>query len=65
MKKFEYRTIKMEPESTFYRQDLDDESLMEEMNVLGREGWELVTTLDNKVGGTSLSIVLIFKRILE
>ena len=35
------------------------------INARLREGWELVTSIDNKWGGTSKSIVLIFKRTLE
>lgn len=65
MQKFEYKTIKMKPKSTGFSQKLEDENLMEEMNVLGSEGWELVTSIDNKIGGSSISIVLIFKRAME
>jgi len=32
---------------------------------LGEQGLELVTSIDNKIGGSSISIVLIFKRTLE
>ena len=55
----------MKPKSTGFSQKLEDENLMEEMNVLGSEGWELVTSIDNKIGGSSISIVLIFKRAME
>lgn len=65
MQKFEYKTIKMTPKRAIFDQKLEDESLVEEMNVLGKEGWELVTSIDNKMGGTSKSIILIFKRPLE
>ncbi|MFK7774202.1 MAG: DUF4177 domain-containing protein [Saprospiraceae bacterium] len=65
MQKFEYKTIKMKPKRSGFSQKLEDEELVEEMNELGREGWELITSIDNKTGGTSMSIVLIFKRPLE
>lgn len=65
MQKFEYKTIKMKPKTAVFSQKLEDEELVEEMNELGKDGWELVTSIDNKFGGTSKSIVLIFKRPLE
>ncbi|MFK8008069.1 MAG: DUF4177 domain-containing protein [Saprospiraceae bacterium] len=65
MQRFEYKTIKMNPKRAAFSQKLEDEKLVEEMNVLGKEGWELVTSIDNKGGGTTMSIVLIFKRPLE
>jgi len=65
MQKFEYKTIKMKPKSSGFSQKLEDENLVEEMNVLGKDGWELVTSIDNKIGGSSISILLIFKRPLE
>jgi len=65
MQKFEYKTIKMKPKRSGFSQKLEDENLIEEMNVLGEQGLELVTSIDNKIGGSSISIVLIFKRTLE
>ncbi len=65
MQKFEYKTIKIKPKSAGFSQKLEDENLVEEMNIIGQEGWELVTSIDNKIGGSSISIVLIFKRVLE
>ena len=65
MQKIEYKTIKMKPKRSGFSQKLEDENLVEEMNVLGEKGWELITSIDNKIGGSSVSIVLIFKRPLE
>ena len=62
MQKFEYKTIKMKPKTSGFSQKLEDEKLVEEMNILGQDGWELVTLMDNKTGGTTQAIVLIFKR---
>jgi len=65
MQKFEYKTIKMKPKRTTFSMKLEDENLVEEMNVLGKEGWELITSVDNKIGGTLKASVLIFKRPIE
>ena len=63
MKKFEYRTIKLLAKTDFYVvQDIEDEALVTEMNVLGKEGWELVTSIKSIHEGNSIDFVLIFKR---
>jgi len=52
----------MKPKSSFLKRELEDDALIEEMNILGNEGWELVSSIDHAVGGSTTSIVLIFKR---
>lgn len=43
--------------------NVDEESLEDEFNNLGRQGWELVTSSEpNMAGGQSRSIIFIFKR---
>ena len=38
--------------------------IMDEANRLGREGWELTTTVDDSYGHTFTNAVLLFKRAL-
>ncbi|MBT5613124.1 MAG: DUF4177 domain-containing protein [Lentisphaerae bacterium] len=60
---WEYRTIKIDAKGWFVGGKVDEQSLDQSMNDLGRDGWELVTALDtNTEGGASRHILAIFKR---
>ena len=61
--KWEYRTLLWDARKGLLGGKIDREQLDRQLNVLGEEGWELVsappTTLE---GGSTRDIVLIFKR---
>ena len=59
---FEYKIIKHKTKG-FMGTKLDLDSMVEDYNAYGQEGWELVSATDTKEygGGTKL-IVAIFKR---
>ena len=62
--RWEYLTVKCEPDSGFFSgPKLDSEALNETLNQLGSKGWELVSAFDlNAFHGHSQEIVLVFKR---
>ena len=63
MKKWEYRTIKLETTGWFAGGKLDEKKLDEHMNLLGRDGWELVSAFDtNQMHGASREVIVMFKR---
>lgn len=62
MQKYEYFTYSFDP-SGFWGGSVDTNTFQNELNRLGNEGWELVSSVStSKVYGSSKSIVCIFKR---
>lgn len=61
MRKFEYKTIKIEPKG-FWGTKLDENHIDEILNELGAQGWELVSMQDLEIGGSSWSFHYTFKR---
>ncbi|MCD8538572.1 MAG: DUF4177 domain-containing protein [Leadbetterella sp.] len=62
MKKYEYKIFKTKPEG-FWGTKVESEKLETEINKLGSEGWELVSTMDTNAGyGATQEIILFFKR---
>jgi hypothetical protein len=60
--KWEYHTVTLDVEG-FFNVRVDEGQLAQEFNVLGREGWELVSMVDlNRGHGRSASVVAVFKR---
>jgi hypothetical protein len=60
--RWEYRTIKMKI-AGWFGSNVDVQELADALNELGREGWELVSTLDLDTGhGHSSELVAVFKR---
>lgn len=63
MRRWEYRTIKLETTGWFKGGKLDEAQLDSQMNALGAEGWEAVSSFDTNIaGGESRDVVVIFKR---
>jgi len=52
MKKFEYKTIKIEPKG-IWGTKLDTDEIDVILNKYGSQGWELVSMQDLQVGGSS------------
>jgi len=61
MKRFEYKTLKIEPKG-FWGTTLDAEEIDKILNELGRQGWEMITMQDLAVGGSSWTFHYTFKR---
>lgn len=65
MDKFEYYTYKYDTEG-WMGGKVDVNQLQTELNRLGEDGWELVTSATTNQGeGYTRSIIMIFKRKLE
>ncbi|WP_046214343.1 DUF4177 domain-containing protein [Paenibacillus wulumuqiensis] len=62
MSQWEYKTLKL-PAAGFINGRVDSHLLQEELNNLGFDGWELVSSFDTSISQGDLGeIVLIFKR---
>jgi hypothetical protein len=65
MKKFEYRILDVKA-GGFWGGRVDEQALTNKLNELGREGWELVSTVDTEIyGGGSRGLLLMLKRELD
>ena len=64
MKRFEYKTIKVPTKSknSFSMMYIDQEVLNETLKDLGEQAWDLVSTINNEIGGSLVEVVMIFKR---
>ena len=62
MEKFEYKVVTYDTKG-FWGGDVDPGRLENELNLLGCDGWELISSAATTQGyGASKSIVCIFKR---
>jgi hypothetical protein len=61
MKRFEYKTVKVEPKG-FWGTILEPEEIDKILNEFGRQGWELVSVQDLTFGGNSWTFHYTFKR---
>lgn len=62
MKKYEYKVIKTKPEG-FWNPHVDSDKIMDQVNLLGAEGWEMISVIDTAVGyGQTNEIIMFFKR---
>ena len=61
MKKFEYEvlTIKF---GVFDKRKFAEDELNKQLNEMGKDGWELVTSIKAQYGGSTNEVSLIFKR---
>lgn len=64
---WEYKTLKLSTDFGFFSgTDFDTSELAEQLNVLGADGWELVSIFDiEKVKGGSKFVVAVMKRLKE
>lgn len=64
MERWEYKTIKFET-TGFLGGILDLQTFTDELNDLGRSGWELVSCFDtNQSQGASREVIAVLKRIV-
>jgi Domain of unknown function (DUF4177) len=62
MKKFEYKILKTRQEG-FWDPTVNQDSLSENLNILGELGWELTSAIEtNTYQGATKEIVLFLKR---
>lgn len=60
---WEYKTLKVSASHGFLGGKTDPREINEELNNLGAQGWELVTSFVTHMGyGSSRDVILIFKR---
>lgn len=69
MEKFEYKTITPDMKRGFLKKSFDVDSLQDELNALGREGWDLCATIPisgnagvASYGSSTAQVVFVFKR---
>lgn len=63
MVRWSYKILKMQAEGWFAGGKIDEHALEVEMNRLGSQGWELISSFDtNKHHGETRDVVVIFKR---
>ncbi|QJD76978.1 DUF4177 domain-containing protein [Spirosoma rhododendri] len=65
MKRFEYRVLDVSA-TGFWGGKVDAQELTNKLNELGREGWELTSSVDlNMTQGASVSVLIMLKRELQ
>ena len=63
MEKWEYRRYRIEVKGGTFVRMKADENYMEDVNALGRDGWELTAVVQlNETWGRTQAIEFIFKR---
>lgn len=66
MNQYEYTTYTFSVKQTLFSKKvpLDLEKIEEEINLMGKKGWELCTQFSAQKEGWTQQVVLIFKRII-
>ncbi len=63
MKKFEYKTLEIDPEGKWIKRiNIESSDLETHLNELGNDGWELVNSIDYAIEGYTQKILLFFKK---
>ncbi|MBE8719884.1 DUF4177 domain-containing protein [Sphingobacterium pedocola] len=62
MKTFEYKTIKIDSKFSWTKSGFESDRIDEELNIMGREGWELVTAESAISTGGTYAFLYTFKR---
>ena len=63
MKQFEYKTLEVEPSGKWIKTIKVDSSELEvQLNDIGKNGWELVNSIDISREGNSVKVIMLFKR---
>ena len=67
MQQYEYKTLTVPFEIGLFskKEDLDLNDIEEELNLMGKKGWELTTQITRLKNGFSQYAVLLFKRPLH
>jgi hypothetical protein len=66
MQQFEYKTFNIPLKNALFskKQDLDIATIEDELNLMGKMGWELTTQFTRQKNGFSQYAVLVFKRLI-
>ncbi len=63
MKQFEYKTLEFEPSGKWVKSiKIDSSELEVQLNDMGKNGWELINSIDYSVEGYTLKVIMFFKR---
>lgn len=63
MKQFEYKTLNIEPSGKWIKTvKLDAAELEVQLNEIGKNGWELVNSIDHSIDGQTKKVIMFFKR---
>lgn len=62
MPRYEYKTLEFATPNTWKSIKINSAELETKLNELGREGWELSTSLDTVIYGYTQKVILILKR---
>lgn len=63
MKKFEYKTLEFSPEGKWLKLiNIENSEIEPQLNEMGKEGWELINSVDYAVEGITQKVILFFKR---
>lgn len=68
MKRFEYHTLDVPVDNDIWggKSKIDTQKLSDALNELGKEGWELVSSVDLNIAyGASKSVLFMLKRELQ
>ena len=63
MKQFEYKTLQFGPSGKWFKTvKMDDTELENQLNDMGKNGWELVNSIDHLKEGNTAKVIMLFKR---
>lgn len=61
MEVWEYKTLKIKT-GGFLGGKVDEKAFEDELNLLGMDGWELVSCFDTSLSGQTTDVISVFKR---
>ncbi len=63
MKQFEYKTLEFEPKGKWFKSiKMDSSELEVQLNDMGKNGWELVNSINHSIEGNTAKVIMLFKR---
>ena len=63
MKQFEYKTLNLETNGKWYKQAKMNSSELEvQLNDMGKNGWEIVNSMDHSREGNTVDGIILYKR---
>ena len=65
MKRFEYKSLAIEIKTEgnwVKKKNIEASKMINQLNELGQQGWELVNSIDHAIDGYTLEVLLLLKR---
>lgn len=63
MRKFEYKTLEFTPTGKWIKRiEINSSEIEIQLNEMGRNGWEFVSSIDYLEGGYTKKVILFFKK---